>query len=370
MNDIDQMLNDSALRYFSDMCTREVLNKVEQGQWLPDAWHGMQEIGLVSAASMETEPGQIGLPLQSLNMLARLAGRFSVPMPIVETYLAQRALTRHGIAFDENQPLGVSTLTVDTAITLTPAANGGYIVNGRLSRVAWGRHASGIVVSARLNNKNCIVLLPAAKTLHKQENLAGEPRDTLIYEQVVIAQECVAFINHASEANQLTYEGALFRCMQITGALQKALEMTLEYAKEREQFGRPIAKFQAIQHQIAEMAAQVASATAAADAAAHLSAIHPNPEAIAMAKIRCSEAATLGGAIAHQVHGAMGFTHEHNLHLNTRRLLSWRDEFGSDSHWANWLGQRIQSLSADELWTFVTSLPSSNTPPATEHPHE
>lgn len=355
MNDLDQMLNDSAARYFSDLCSRSVLDSVEQGMWLSDAWQSMQEIGLVSAAVMEVEPGETGLSLASLCMLARLAGRFSVPMPIVETYLAQRVLSRAKVAFDENQPLGVSTLATDAAIKLTSSENGGYVVSGKVSRVAWGRHAAGVVVATHVQNKACIVLLPATPKLREQINLAGEPRDTLIYEQVAIQGKRIAFLNFNETTDRLLFEGALFRCMQMTGALQYVLEMTIEYAKEREQFGRPIARFQAIQQQIAEMAGQVASATAASDAAVHASANGLAPIEMAMAKIRCSEAASAVCRIAHQVHGAMGFTHEHRLHLSTRRLLSWKEEFGSDSHWAVWLGESVQSLSATQLWEFVTT---------------
>lgn len=358
MNDIDQMLNDSAERYFLDLCTRETLDCVEEGHWLPEAWASMGDIGLVSAAVMETEPGEQGLPLSSLGMLARQAGRFNVPLPLVETYLAQRALIRHGIPFDENVPLGVSILATDTAMKLDPSAAGGYIVSGSVARVAWGRHCEGVVVSAITQDGPVLMLLPKGKVSRQQSSLAGEPRDTLEYEKVRIAEECVR--PATQEQGRLLFEGALFRCMQMTGALQRALEMTIGYAKEREQFGRPIAKFQVIQHQIAEMAAQVASATAAADAASHASVSNVAFAEVAMAKIRCSEAASLACTIAHQVHGAMGFTHEHSLHLTTRRLLSWREEFGSESYWAAWLGAQLEALSENELWSFVTA-PSTHT---------
>src|SRR3546814_14546534 len=102
--------------------------------------------------------------------------------------------------------------------------------------------------------------------------------------------------------------------------------------------------------QISDQAGQTASATAAADAATHASAQRAARVQVAMAKTRTSEAATLSCAIAHQVHGAMGFTHEHSLHLSSRRLLAWRDEFGSDSYWANWLGTAIPRITGASLW--------------------
>ena len=75
---------------------------------------------------------------------------------------------------------------------------------------------------------------------------------------------------------------------------------------------------------------------------------------VAIAKIRVGEAAGNGAAIAHQVHGAMGFTYEHSLHQATRRLWSWREEFGNEAHWADRLGHMVAARGADALWPFVT----------------
>ena len=75
----------------------------------------------------------------------------------------------------------------------------------------------------------------------------------------------------------------------------------------------------------------------------------------AAAKIRCSEAAEKGGGIAHQVHGAIGFTIEHILHRYSLRALAWRDDFGSESYWAVELGKLVANRGADELWPLVAS---------------
>ena len=73
-----------------------------------------------------------------------------------------------------------------------------------------------------------------------------------------------------------------------------------------------------------------------------------------IAKLRVGEAAGTGAAIAHQVHGAMGFTYEHSLHHATRRLWAWREEFGNETHWATQLGHMVAERGADELWPFIT----------------
>jgi len=75
---------------------------------------------------------------------------------------------------------------------------------------------------------------------------------------------------------------------------------------------------------------------------------------VAIAKLRVGEAAGSGAAIAHQVHGAMGFTYEHSLHHATRRLWAWREEFGNETHWATVLGRMVAARGADALWPLVT----------------
>src|SRR5207247_4970660 len=105
-----------------------------------------------------------------------------------------------------------------------------------------------------------------------------------------------------------------------------------------------------------EVAAAMTAAGSAADAPAHA---YTFDDAVflevASAKIRAAEAAQEGAAIAHQIHGAIGFTREHILHRFTLRLLAWRDDFGNESHWAAALGNRVAARGAEELWPLVAS---------------
>jgi acyl-CoA dehydrogenase len=104
------------------------------------------------------------------------------------------------------------------------------------------------------------------------------------------------------------------------------------------------------------VAAALAASGSAADA---IGATETFDDAIllegASAKIRSAEAATEGAAIAHQVHGAIGFTKEHILHRFTLRLLAWRDDFGNESYWAAELGKRVAQRGADAFWPLVAS---------------
>jgi acyl-CoA dehydrogenase len=138
------------------------------------------------------------------------------------------------------------------------------------------------------------------------------------------------------------------------------LSHTVRYANERVAFERPIAKFQAVQHNLARLAGEAAAAAAAAGSAADAIAQAASFDEgtfleAASAKIRCAEAAQEGAAIAHQVHGAIGISKEHILHRYTLRLLSWRDDFGNESYWAVELGKRVAARGADELWPLVAS---------------
>ena len=151
--------------------------------------------------------------------------------------------------------------------------------------------------------------------------------------------------------------GALFRAAQMAGAMEAALELSTRYANDRIQFGRPIARFQVIQQQLALLAEQTAAASVAVESAAiAVAADRPlSALAVAAAKIRAGEAAGKVAEIAHQVHGAIGFTHEHSLHRLTRRLWTWRDEFGTESYWSRELGKTVMTAGAEALWPAITA---------------
>jgi acyl-CoA dehydrogenase len=145
----------------------------------------------------------------------------------------------------------------------------------------------------------------------------------------------------------------LLRSAQISGAMRRALAMSLEHARTRQQFGRPIAKFQAVQHMLADAAGHVAITAALVDNAAEAWGREDFVLRAALAKARAGAAAGPVAAIAHQVHAAMGFTQAHDLHFFTRRLWAWRDEFGSDAHWQGWLGRRVCAAGGAALWPTI-----------------
>src|SRR5690606_31997252 len=135
-----------------------------------------------------------------------------------------------------------------------------------------------------LEGKPCLVLVDRPESVTLGSNLANEPRDTFVFNRQPVPAVQVAGQPEMEGHSQVVWEGALLRAQQMAGAMHRVLDMTITYALEREQFGRAIAKFQAIQQQIAEQAGQTASVAAAAEAATLASGHSPAPAAIAMAK--------------------------------------------------------------------------------------
>jgi len=106
---------------------------------------------------------------------------------------------------------------------------------------------------------------------------------------------------------------------------------------------------------VAILAGEVASAAAATQAAVHAATERSTVFEVYAAKARVSEAAGICQALAHQIHAAMGTTHEHSLHVYTRRLMSWRDEYGTEAECAEWIGRYVQTLGGPNLWSLVTT---------------
>jgi acyl-CoA dehydrogenase len=246
-------------------------------------------------------------------------------------------------------------------LTIAPVHADGHIVlgsdgrlEGRARRVPFARDAHHIAVLAHRGNAAAVALVAVSGLAVSQgESLAGEPRDDVSFDGVVPEMVKPASI----DADMVQRFGAAVRLQQMAGALEKILEQSVQWALDRSQFGRPIAKFQAVQHNLATLAGEVAAAGAAADLAAEACASDDLGEAgVAIAKVRAGEAAGAGAAIAHQVHGAMGFTYEHSLHHATRRLWAWREEFGNEAVWATRLGRMVAAQGADRLWPFVTEV--------------
>ena len=149
--------------------------------------------------------------------------------------------------------------------------------------------------------------------------------------------------------------GAALRALMMSGALESVLELTVKYSTERSQFGKPISKFQAIQQQMAILAGEVAASQMASHAVVD-SFSNLRELDIAIGKARIGEAVSICTDIAHQVHGAMGYTLEHSLTHRTRRLWGWREEYGNEREWQEIVGRHFAAQGADKLWGAIAAL--------------
>jgi len=337
-------------RIFEEHCPRAVRESAEAGEWPAPLWQALEEVGL-SRAALAEEAGGSGLDFDDAMMALRRSAYHAAPVALAETMLAGRLLAAAGMAVPSGA-LTVAPVHRGDQLALTQGASG-VTLTGRAQRVPWGNLCAHAVVAGELGGKGMLALVEtagAARTVEK--NLAGEPRVLLEFAAAPLVA-CAALDDACA---RLEAEGALLRSVQMAGALERTLEYSLQYANERVQFGRPIAKFQAVQHMLAQLAGQVAAASAAVDAAVEASSLAPDEFAVAVAKSRAGEAAGKGAEIAHQVHGAMGYTREHNLHYATRRLWSWRDEFGNETYWQSRLGRAVAAQGADALWPMLSRL--------------
>ena len=229
----------------------------------------------------------------------------------------------------------------------------GWRLRGSTGRVPWASQSSAIVVLAPHRDEHVVTSVsPSACAIQSGANLAGEPRDRVTFEDVLLASDAVAQVSLT--ADDLLVRGALVRAIQIVGALDRVLELTIGYVQARTQFGRSLGRFQAVQHELARLAGESVAAAAAVDGAVKAASGRSYANEVAAAKVRAGEAASAGARIAHQLHGAIGFTHEHQLHQLTTRLWSWRDEFGAEREWAARLGRFAAAAGQAGYWDWFT----------------
>jgi acyl-CoA dehydrogenase len=330
LRSLDRIVNDTL-----DINARMAADS--SGDWPEKLWAALDEQGMTAIG--EVTDGDLGFA-DSMALVERAAFH-AAPVPLGETVIARRLLGRAGLDIPEGA-LTVVAPGIASGITLT----GGKLA-GLAQGVPWGRSTSHAVLAAR----DTLVLADiSGALLELGVSMADEPRDTLDLARARL----VASAPVERAAQVVEADGALLRAVQLSGALSRVLDHSLTWAGDRVQFGKPISKFQAIQHLMAQLAAETAAAGAATDMAVEASVFAPDRFAVAVAKARAGEAAGKGAAIAHQAFGAMGFTREHQLQYATRRLWSWRDEFGGEAYWQAELGRTVAARGADRLWATLT----------------
>ena len=354
---VDPLLSDSAHRLFGDICGFDAVQQAESDRWSGPIWQAVADSGFAWIGIPEEAGGSGGTLADACEVL-RVAGSYAAPIPLAETGMIGGWLLASAGLTIPNGPLSVLGLSQSQSLSAEVTADGGVVLSGTVARVPWAANAERIVGLIPVDDGDVVVSIdPAQLEIEPAENLAGEPRDTVHLKSVKVEADDVGEAPDSVTAESLRLRGALSRVMLMSGALEAMSKLTIEYTTERQQFGRPVGRFQAVQQHlvwgaqdsaITTMAAQLAARNASRDfGAARFQ--------IASAKVVADEAASTATRWAHQAHGAMGMTQEYALHHYSRRLWAWRHEYSTPGEWAAKVGKAAQDAGADQLYALIAS---------------
>ncbi len=313
-------------------------------------WEALQGHGFTLVGIAE-EAGGAGGELADAIAVARCSGRMAAAVPLADSVLVGAwAAAMVGLPLDDPGP--VAAALYPSPLAARRSDGGGWHVRGEPGVVPWAGAAASLITIVGSEPGPMVALCPLdGADLTLDRNLAGEPA-AVVRLDVEVPEERVRPAPEWLTPEAVRLRGALARAAMMVGAMERALELTVVYVTQRRQFGRALSRFQAVQQQVAEMAAEVAAAEAALQLAVATDAAH---RAVAAAKIRCGLAAGRTATIAHQLHGAIGFTDEYRLHRFTRRLWAWRDEYGSETEWSRALGRELLDGGTNTLWPALTA---------------
>lgn len=356
IRDETRMLLETVGRLFEDKATKQAADAAETGVFAADLWRAVAETGVPLAALPESAGGA-DAEWEDLFYVLRVAGRFSAPIPLAETMLAGWVAASAGLDTSDG-PMTVGPVRAGDKLTLIRDGNG-WRLSGIASRLPYAANAERIILIADGPDGEMAVGLDGTGggALSAGKNIANEARDTIVFESIALSADAARPVGEGVSRASLYRRGALARATMMSGAMENAMDLACTYAQQRIQFGRPISKFQAVQQNLAVLASQAAAAVAAANLGIQslTKDVERQEYQIAIAKVRVGEAATLACELAHQAHGAIGFTKEYALQLSTRRLWSWREEFGSDPEWAVKLGGYFCGKGGANLWPILTA---------------
>jgi acyl-CoA dehydrogenase len=343
----DELLRETATRLFADTSTFAAVERAEAVGWAPELWAALATTGLAWVSVPEAAGGSGGDLADALEVL-RVAGRHSVPLPLAETGVLGGWLQAGAGLTVPDGPVTVAPGTRRDDVTLA-----GGVLAGSAHRVPWARAVDRIVVlvadgatpMVAVVDRHDVGIEPAA-------NLAGEPRDSVRFDAVT--PHALAPAAPGVDGETVRLRGALSRVALMAGALERLSELTVEYTDGRRQFGKAVGSFQAVQEHLVHGAQDAVLVGIALDAAARAAQGGAAAFEINAAKVLADQAASSASRHAHQAHGAMGMTREYPLHHVTRRLWSWRSEFGDERRGSRALGRMVVAAGPDQLYPLVT----------------
>jgi acyl-CoA dehydrogenase len=325
----DPDLADLVAAYASQTFTADVIASVEEQGPSRELWNTAESVDL-PLIGIDENRGGYGGSVRDLISVMVCAGRYSVPLPLAETSLAAWLLTHAGM----EAPQGPLAVIPDSSELSLHAGR----LTGHAERVPWARGATAIVALLPDGaNKHCVVHIDATRVnITPGSDLAGMPRDTLDINDIDTDVHLTAI-----GPDDLLLRGALLRSAQIAGAIAGAFDLTSTYVEQRTQFGRPIGTFQAVQAHVVALAGAWALTELCVERAALATQNGRASFEILATKAIANRHAGLATRAAHQAHGAIGMTQEYPLQLLTRRLHTWRGDFGDEATLSARLGAAI-----------------------------
>ena len=324
---MDYLIVDAVRSLLADQCTTAAVRAIEIeavgqesnaacGIKATQLWQSISNSGFADLLVAE-ECGGAGLALREVFAVLELLGQHAMPLPLAETMLARAWCAQHSVPVPDGAIAFAPQATLSAQDLQVPAVRGACCA-------PWVLVAHG--VDWRLLPVEQAQSTPGIFALDAQLRWPRAEWDAAPVLPAV--------------ADLQTAQAGLYAAL-LAGALQNVFQRTLEFANERQQFGRPIGKFQAIQHELSIMAEHVSSARMAAQIGCESADLQFDPLKVAVAKARASEAAVEVASLAHSIHGAIGFTAAFDLQLFTRRLHLWRQTAGAESFWQLRAGQAL-----------------------------
>lgn len=357
---IDELLSDSAENLFASTCGFDAVQAAEESGWAGDIWEAVAGAGFTRIGLPEDAEGSGGSLLDAAEVL-RIAGSHAAPIPLAETsMLGGWLLTEAGLPLPDGPVTVVPGVEGDT-VSVAGNGDGSVTVSGRAGRVPWGNQADAVVLVATVDGVPTVVAIDpgdGAVAADGATNVAGEPRPTLTFDETpVAADRVVALTDRPDLATELRLRGSLSRTMLMAGALEAMSRLTVAYTGERQQFGRPVSRFQAVQQHLVWGAqdAAIANITAHVSAAKAADGVLDARFEIAAARTVANECASTATRWAHQAHGAMGMTQEYALHHLSRRLWAWRHEYTRPGEWSGLVGGMAEAAGADGLYPLIAT---------------
>lgn len=327
MSEMKEMLIEVVEKMLKDHVDKEAVDVLEKGEWGEALWTLLQENGMIDIAVPEAQGGAGG-DKADLFAVYDLIGKYAAPIPFIEHTLANVLLNEVG---EQAQQTLTTYAIIDVWKNVLPL-------------VPWARYAQQVVV---VTPKKLSVWPLADAHIEQSTNLASEPRDTVTFETTAPTVE-IALSD--AQYEQLITMATIATVVKSAGAIDKAVDLTVRFSKEREQFGRPIHRFQMVQQHLAQIAGEQAIVRAAVENLL----FSFNPQEAGYARLRLEDAIRIVAASAHQVHAAIGVTDEHSLNHYTRRLWAWRDEAVKASYWKEALVEKLLASHTD-IWTTLTT---------------